>query len=104
MLEILEVRQLVCLSIMLTTILYAYFILGVDFVGGKYNTYILPGATDRCINITILNDDIALEENENFAVEIVMASVPNITATAEIIITDTNGGGSLNTLPQTLVL
>ncbi|CAI8019904.1 hypothetical protein GBAR_LOCUS11921 [Geodia barretti] len=51
---------------------------GVDFVSGKWKTYILPGATDRCINITILNDDIALEENENFAVEIVMASVPTL--------------------------
>ena len=99
MLEILEVRQLVCLDIMLTTIFHAYFILGVDFVGGKYKTYILPGSTDRCINITILNDNIALEENENFAVEIAMASVPSITSTAEIIITDSNGG-SLNTLTK----
>jgi hypothetical protein len=63
---------------------------GVDFVGGEYKTYILPGSTDRCINITILNDNIALEENENFAVEIAMASVPSITSTAEIIITDSN--------------
>ena len=75
--EMLEVRQLVCLDIMLTTILHAYFILlGVDFVGGKYKIYVLPGSTDRCMNITILNDNIALEENENFAVEIVMASAP----------------------------
>ena len=70
-----------------------------DFVGGKWKTNILPGYTDRCINITILNDNIALEENENFAVEIVMASVPSITSTAEIIITDSNGG-SLNTLSK----
>ncbi|CAI8012513.1 Extracellular matrix protein FRAS1 [Geodia barretti] len=63
---------------------------GVDFVGGKWKTNILPGSTDRCINITILNDNIALEENENFAVEIAMASVPSITSTAEIIITDSN--------------
>ena len=101
MLEIWEVRQLVCLDIM-ATILHTYFILGVDFVSGKHNTYILPGAKDRCINITIMNDDIVLEENENFAVEIAMASVPNITSTAETIITDSNGW-SLNTLTQTLV-
>ena len=85
---------------LLTTVLHAYFIiLGVDFVSGKWKTNILPGSTDRCINITIFNDNTALEEKENFAVEIAMASVPSITTTAEIIITDSNGG-SLNTLTK----
>ena len=63
---------------------------GSDYVGGEQFSFLSPGATERCINIGIIDDDTALEGNEVFNVELatVFFPVPIDISTAEVTIID----------------
>ena len=50
-----------------------FLIVGDDFVAGRLDSLLSPGATRRCINIGVINDNTALEGNEMFSV--VLATV-----------------------------
>ena len=88
---ILAVLQLVlgvnklCVSIKLCVIA------GEDFFGGRLSFFLSPGATQRCSNIVIINDN-ALEENEVFSVVLatVFFPVPIDVSTAAVTIVDTD--------------
>lgn len=61
-----------------------------DFVGGNFNGIILPGATQSCVNIEILDDNTALEGNEVFSLELstLFLPIPIDISTAKVTIID----------------
>ena len=61
-----------------------------DFVGGNSNGIILPGATQSCVNIEVLDDNTALEGNEVFSLELstLFLPIPIDISTAKVTIID----------------
>ena len=67
-----------------------FICLGEDFVGGQFVLTLLPGQKQKCINITLIDDDTALEGREMFRVELstLFFPVPIDISTAEVTIID----------------
>ncbi|CAI8053959.1 P-selectin [Geodia barretti] len=63
---------------------------GEDFVGGQFPLFLFPGQTQECINITVIDDDTALEGREMFRVDLstLFFPVPIDISTAEVTIID----------------
>ena len=69
-----------------------FVIVGNDFNAGRLNSFLSPGATQRCIDIGVINDNTALEGNEMFSVLLatVFVPVPTDISLAEVTIVDTD--------------
>ena len=69
-----------------------FVILGNDFNAGRLNSFLSPGATQRCIDIGVINDNTALEGNELFSVVLatVFFPVPIDVSIAQVTIVDTD--------------
>ena len=61
-----------------------------DFVGGLFTLALVTGATETCTNIELIDDDIAMEGNETFRIELMslFIPIPLDISTAEVIIID----------------
>ena len=61
-----------------------------DFVGGASFLNIITGATETCTDVGVIDDDIAMEGNETFAVELLLPFIllPLDISTAEVTIID----------------
>ena len=70
-----------------------FLIVGDDFVVGRLNSLLSPGAaTQKCIDIGVINNNTALEGNEMFSVVLatVFFPVPIDVSLAEVTIVDTD--------------
>ena len=74
--------------------------IGDDFVAERLDSLLFPGATRRCINIGVINDNTALEGNEMFSVVLatVFFPVPIDISIAQVTIVDTDCKYSLSRL------
>ena len=61
-----------------------------DFVRGTFFLTLVTGATETCTNIELVDDDIAMEGNETFRIELMslFIPIPLDISTAEVIIID----------------